>query len=270
MPLIALTREISPRLAECELTHLAREPIDVARAREEHAACEAALREAGAEVRRIPPAPGQPDSVFVEDTAVVLDELAIICRPGAASRRAEVAAVSVVLRELRPVVAILAPGTLDGGDVLRSGRRLFVGRSARTNAEGIRQLSAIARSAAYEVVPVSFTGCLHLKTAATLVKDDVALVNPDWVAPASIAPLETIAVHPGEPFAANALRVGNAVIHPAEFVRTRERLEARGIRVRMVPAGELAKAEGGVTCCAVLVEVFDGRGGGVARGAGQR
>ena len=253
--LIALTREISPRLAECELTHLAREPIDVARARDEHAAYEAALREAGAEVRRVEPAPEQPDSVFVEDTAVVLDELAIICRPGAASRRAETAAMSAVLRGLRPVVAILAPGTLDGGDVLRAGRRLFVGRSARTNADGIRQLSAIARSAGYEVVPVSFTGCLHLKTAATLVDDGVALVNPAWVAPSAIAPLETIAVDPGEPFAANALRIGKIVIHPAEFMRTRERLEARGIRVRTVPAGELAKAEGGVTCCSVVVEL---------------
>ena len=158
-----------------------------------------------------------------------------------------------VLRDLRPVIAILAPGTVDGGDVLRAGRRLFVGRSARTNREGIRQLSSIARSAGYEVVPVDFTGCLHLKTAATLVDDDLALVNPAWVAPAALAPLRTLAVDPGEPAAANALHLGALVIHPSEFPRTRRRLEAQGIRVRSVAAGELAKAEGGVTCCSVLV-----------------
>jgi dimethylargininase len=255
VPLIALTREISPRLAECELTHLARSPIDVEQAREEHGAYEAALREAGAEVRRVPAAPELPDSVFVEDAAVVLDELAIICRPGAASRRAETAAVGTVLRALLPVVAILAPGTLDGGDVLRVGRRLFVGRSARTNAEGIRQLASIARSAGYEVRPVDFAGCLHLKTAASLVGDGLALANPAWVAPEALAPLTTIPVEPNEPFAANALYIGGVVIYPAEFVQTRGRLEAHGVRVRTVPAGELAKAEGGVTCCSVIVEL---------------
>ena len=272
MALIALTREISPRLAECELTHLAREPIDVEQARAEHAAYEEALREAGAEVRRVQRAPELPDSVFVEDTAVVLDELAIVCRPGAESRRPETAAVSTVLRELRPVVAVLAPGTLDGGDVLRAGRRLFVGRSARTNAEGIRQLSRIGRSAGYEVIPVEFTGCLHLKTAATLVGDDLALVNPRWVAAGGLAPLHTIAVDESEPFAANALRIGDAAIHPVEFARTRGRLEAEGVRVRPVPAGELAKAEGGVTCCSIIIELGDrpARSAGSVTGQGRR
>ena len=251
--MIALTRAISPRIAECELTHLAREPIDVPRAIAEHAAYEDTLRALGCEVRRIPPAPDHPDSVFIEDTAIVLDEIAVVCRPGAASRRGETAAIVDVLRALRPLMAIVSPGTIDGGDVLRAGRRIFVGRSARTNDAGIAQLASLARSAGYEVIPVDFEGCLHLKTAATLVAPGLALVNPEWVSPAALAPLETIAVDPAEPMAANALLVGGEVIFPAEFPRTRARLDGAGVRVRTVPAGELAKAEGGVTCCSILV-----------------
>lgn len=253
MPLIALTREVSSRIAECELTHLARVPIDVARARAEHAEYEAALRELGCEVRRVAPAPDLPDGVFVEDTVVVLDELAIVCRPGAPSRRAETASVAAVVRELRPTAAILAPGTLDGGDVLHAGRRLFVGRSGRTNVAGIAQLRAMVGSAGYEVVEVTFGGCLHLKTAAGLVAEGLALVNPEWVDPGALAPLGTIAVDRSEPMAANALPVGDTIIHAAEFPRTRARLQQMGLRVRPVPAGELAKAEGGVTCCSVIV-----------------
>jgi dimethylargininase len=251
--MIALTRAVSPRIAECELTHLARTPIDVDRARAEHDAYEDALRALGCEVRRVPAAPDLPDSVFVEDTAVVLDEVAVVCRPGAESRRAETAAIVDVLRPLLPLMTILAPGTVDGGDVLRAGRRLFVGRSPRTNDAGIAQLRALARSAGYEVIPVDFHGCLHLKTAATLVAPNLALVNPEWVSPAALAPLDTLSVDPSEPMAANALLVGGDVIYPAEFPRTRARLEAAGVRVHTVPAGELAKAEGGVTCCSILV-----------------
>ena len=255
MPLLALTRELSPRISECELTHLAREPVDVERARTEHAAYEDALRSLGCVVRRVAAAPELPDSVFIEDTAVVVDEVAVICRPGAESRRAETGAVADALRAHRPVAAVLAPGTLDGGDVMRAGRRLLVGRSARTNDAGIRQLRSIVSSLDYEVVAVPFSGCLHLKTAATLVADGVALVNPAWVEPAALAPLRTIAVDAAEPFAANALRIGDALVYPAEFPRTAARLRAEGLAVHTVPAGELAKAEGGVTCCSIVLTV---------------
>ena len=264
MSLLALTRELSDRIVECELTHLAREPIDVARARAEHAAYEAALRALGCDVRRVPPAPELPDGVFVEDTAVVLDEVAVLCRPGAASRRPEVASVAAALARFRETAAVVSPGTLDGGDVLRAGRTLFVGRSARTNDAGIAQLRAAVGAYGYEVVPVDFSGCLHLKTAATLVAAGAALVNPAWVDPAALAPLRTVAVDPGEPMAANALLVGDALLYPAEFPRTRARLEAAGARVVTVPAGELAKAEGGVTCCSVIFRVPGGADG--ARG----
>ena len=255
MPLLALTRDISPAIAECELTHLARTPIDLARARAEHEAYEAALRTLGCEVRRLPAGPELPDSVFIEDTAVVLDELAVVCRPGAPSRRGETAAVEAALRAYRPVAAIRAPGTLDGGDVLRAGRRLFVGEGARSNRAGIDQLRALVAPHGYEVTPVPFSGCLHLKTAATLAAGDLVLVNPAWVDAARLHPLRALAVDPAEPFAANALRIGGALVHPADFPRTRARLEAAGLRVHPVPAGELAKAEGGVTCCSVVFGV---------------
>jgi len=191
--------------------------------------------------------------VFVEDTAVVLDELAVIARPGAASRRAETRSVAEALGTLRPLAHIVEPGTLDGGDVLRVGRRLYVGVGGRTNREGVEQLRAIVRPHGYEVHAVEARGCLHLKTAVTCVADDLLLVNPAWVDPSSFDGVRTLAVDPAEPYAANALLVHGRVIHAAHFPATRRRLQDAGVRVVPVPAAELAKAEGGVTCGCLLV-----------------
>ena len=194
-----------------------------------------------------------PDSVFVEDTAFVLDELAIITRPGAESRRRETAVVSEVLRSYRPLVAILAPATLDGGDILTIGKRIFVGVGSRSNDPGVKQLRAMVKSQGYTVDAAEFRDCLHLKTAATLVADDTLLVNPAWTDPAQFGALRTIEVHPDEPFAANALRIDDTLVYPAEHVRTIERLEQAGVRVLPVEIGELLKAEGSVTCLSLVV-----------------
>jgi dimethylargininase len=253
--LLALTRDISPAIEHCELTHLERTTIDLARARAEHNEYEAALRALSYEVRRLPAGPDMPDSVFIEDTAVVLDELAVIMRPGAESRRVETATVAEAVRTYRPVAAVLAPGTLDGGDVLRIGRRLFVGGGYRSNDAGIKQLGSIVGSQGYSVEAVPFQGCLHLKSAASLVANDLVLINPAWVDAERFQPLRTIDVDPSEPYAANALLIDGAIVYPAEHVRTRKRLEAAGLTVHSVPAGELAKAEGGVTCCSLLLVV---------------
>lgn len=250
--LIAITREVSPRIAECELTHLAREPINLERARAQHRQYEELLVELGCKLVRLPAEPELPDSVFVEDTAIVLDELAIITRPGAESRRAETASVAEALKPYRKVLRIEPPGTLDGGDVLRVGKILYVGQSERSNREGIQQLGRIAAAFGYRVGPVPLHGCLHLKSAVTQVADHALLINRHWADDRVFDSCKLIDVDPAEPFAANALRVGATVIYPQAFPETRQRLDKHGVRVRTVDASELAKAEGGVTCCCLI------------------
>jgi dimethylargininase len=251
--LLAYTRAVSPTLADCELTHLERQPLDVVRAVQEHAAYEATLVRLGARVLPLPPEPGLPDAVFVEDTAIVLDEVAIITRPGAPSRRAETASTAAALAAHRPLVHIQAPGTLDGGDVLVAERRLYVGLSTRTNRAAVEQLAKILRPLDYAVIPVAFTGCLHLKSGVTRAADGLLLLNPDWVDPGIFHGHRSVDVDPTEPHAANALALGGTVIHPAHFPRTRARLEAEGLRVEAVAMTELAKAEAGVTCCSLVL-----------------
>jgi dimethylargininase len=253
--LIAYTREVSPALADCELTHLEREPLDVAAAQAEHEVYESILTSLGATVRHLPPAPHLPDGVFVEDAAVVLDEVAVITRPGALSRQPETGSVAAVLATHRPLVHVRAPATLDGGDVLVAGRRIYIGLSSRTSRDAIEQLSSELAPFGYEVLAVTFSGCLHLKSAVTRIGDDLLLLNPDWVAANKFTGYRALTVDPDEPHAANALALGGAVIHPLQHARTRARLEAAGLRVVSVPQVELAKAESGVTCCSLLVEI---------------
>jgi dimethylargininase len=253
MSLIAITRAVSESINRCELTHAARTPIDVARAREQHRAYEACLASLGCEIRQIPADDRYPDAVFIEDTAIVLDELAILTRPGAESRRGEVQAVADVLREYRNLVSIDAPGTIDGGDVLLLDRVLYAGRTPRTNARGIDNLRDLVAPHGYRVEGVAIDGCLHLKSALTRVSSDALLMNRDWVSPAQFNDWRIIDIDSSEPFAANALRIGDSVVFPEELAGTRRRLESEGIDVRPVPASELAKAEGGVTCCSLIL-----------------
>ena len=251
---IALTREVSPAIARCELTHVARSPIDLDRAREQHLAYERALEAAGCTLLRLPADPELPDSVFVEDVAIVTDEIAILTRPGAISRRPEVRAVATALVPYRSVVALQGEATLDGGDVLRVGRSVFVGQSQRTNAEGLAQLRTILEPFGYRVVGVPVAGCLHLKSAVTQVADDTVLLHSGWIESQPFAAYERIEIDPAEPHAANALLVRGSLVYPSAFPRTRERLESRGLSVVAVDVSELIKAEGAVTCCSVLFE----------------
>jgi dimethylargininase len=194
-----------------------------------------------------------PDSVFIEDTAVVFDELAVIARPGAESRRVETEAVAAALAPHRRLERIEPPGTLDGGDVLVLARRVFVGASGRTNAAGIDQLGRILAPFGYLVEAIGVRGCLHLKSAVSALDARTVLLNPDWIDTSRFMDFASLAIDPHEPFAANALRVGESLIVPREFPKTRARLTAAGFAVRDVEAGELAKAEGGVTCCSIMV-----------------
>jgi dimethylargininase len=250
---IAYTRAVSPTLAECELTHLDRQPLDVVAAAAEHDAYEHLLVGLGVTVRRLPPEPTLADAVFVEDTAVVLDEIAIITRPGATSRRRETDSVAVALAAHRLLAHIRPPATLDGGDVIVSGRRVFVGLSSRTNRDAVAQVTDALQPFGYEVIAVPFRGCLHLKSAATCVAENWLLLNPAWVDPALFPDHRALCVDPQEQHAGNALRIADTVIHPGHFPATRARLEAEGLRVAPVAMAELAKAEAGVTCCSILL-----------------
>lgn len=254
MTRIAITRAVSPTLADCELTHLARDPINVAKAITDHEQYEAALRSVGAWVVRAPEEPTLPDAVFVEDTALVLGEVAIITRPGAPSRRPEIESMARILGVYKSLQRIEPPGTLDGGDVLVVGRRIYVGVSSRTNQAGLTQLATIVGAWGYEVIPVAVTGCLHLKSAVTQVAEHLLLINDRWVRPECFASIETMTVAPSEPAGANALLIGTSVIYPTHYPATAERLDRAGVRVVPVPCAELAKAEGGVTCCSVVFE----------------
>lgn len=255
--LLAITREVPVSINECELTHVDRTPIDVARARAEHAAYEAALIEAGCVVERLPDAPELPDSVFVEDTAVVVDELAVITRPGAESRRPEVASTEAALRRYRPIVRIEAPATIDGGDVLRIGRAVYAGLSERTNEEGIRQLREALAPHGYTVDAVPVSGCLHLKTAVTYAGGNTVVMNPRWIDRRAFAAYEIIEVDPEEPYGANVLLAARTLLCAAEYPRTNARIEAKGLAVRTIAGGELAKAEAALTCCSILLSWTD-------------
>jgi dimethylargininase len=255
---IAITRGVSATIDSCELTHLTRSPIDVALAREQHAAYESALTSLGCEIRRVPADDRYPDAVFIEDTAIVLGELAVITCPGAESRRGELDAVAAVLGDYRSLVRIEVPATIDGGDVLQLDDVLYVGRTPRTNDDGIAQLRALIASYGYRVVGVDVDGCLHLKSAVTRVAANAVLVNRRWIDSSIFDGWRIVDIDDSEPSAANALRIGESVIFPAESTRTRRKLEAEGIAVIAVPAGELAKAEGGVTCCSLIVKQAEG------------
>jgi dimethylargininase len=248
----AVIREVSPALAGCELSYIPREAIDVTRAHAQHHEYRRALESLGCRVLSLPAEAGLPDSVFVEDVAIVLDEVAILTRPGAPSRRAEVSGVAELLRRYRPTLAIEAPGTLDGGDVLRVGRTLYVGLSARSNAAGIEQLCELLDAHGYDVESVSTRGCLHLKSAVTALAEDTLLLQPAWVDRERFAGLRVIEVDPAEPHAANVLRIGHTLLMPASFPRTRQRLLDAGFEVTAVDVSELQKAEGAVTCCSLV------------------
>jgi dimethylargininase len=250
--LVAITRQVSSALARCELTHLARAPIDVERARLQHHLYEQQLIELGCRLERLAEQPELPDSVFVEDAAIVLDEVAVITLPGAPSRRPEIASIAAALTPHRTLRHLAAPATLDGGDVLQIGRVLYVGVSARTNEVGVAQLREAVAPFDYEVRAVRTADCLHLKTAVSEVAEDTVLIHPGWVDAGAFTGVSRIEIDPAEPMAANALRIGDALVHPAAHPRTRARLEAHGIAVRPVDVSELAKAEAGVTCCSLV------------------
>jgi dimethylargininase len=260
--MIAFLREVSPQLARCELTHVTRGAIDCDKARTQHAKFAETLREIGAAVELVPPLPQQPDGVFVEDAAVVLPEVAVTARLSKEARRAEIESVVRVLGQHRPLQGIVAPGTLEGGDVLRVGRRFYVAESSRTNAEGIAQFTGIVQPLGYDVRTVAIRDCLHLKTACTFVPPRTMVLNPAWVDPSAFSEFTVIPVDEKEPFAANTLTVGQTTLVSASHPKTEKRLRNAGIATRRIDISEFEKAEGGLTCLSLILEARSAKAAG--------
>lgn len=250
---IAITRGISPRFNECEVTHIERTPIDLDIARAQHQQYVHALADVGCQVIELEAEPNLPDSVFVEDTAFILDNIAVITRPGADSRKPEVESIVQTLTPYLPLIHITAPATVDGGDVLVLGKNIYVGMSTRSNQSAIDQLQSMLDTHGYKVTGVEMHDCLHLKTALTKVDDQTVLINPNWVDTHHFKHLNWIEVDAEEPFAANCLPVNGKIIYPTSFPKTRAQLEARGYTIQAVTVDELAKAEGAVTCCSLII-----------------
>jgi dimethylargininase len=250
---IAFTRPPGAALAECQLTFLAREPIDVSLALHQHRAYEAALQQAGARIERLPGVPELPDAPFVEDTAVVLDEVAIIASMAAASRRREIDTVVPALRTHRPVQRLAPPAFLDGGDVLRVGRELFIGVSTRTNHEAVRAVAGIVREHGYTVTAVEVTGCLHLKTGCSRLDDRAVLIDPRRIPREPFRHLACVEVPEGEEDAANVLAIDRFVVMPSGFPRTAALMARHGLRVELVDLSEFQKAEAGATCLSLTL-----------------
>jgi dimethylargininase len=252
MSLTAIIREVSSSINECELSFHARQPIDVANAKAQHQAYQDCLAELGVHIVSLPAEPDLPDAVFVEDPAVVVDEVAIISNMGAPSRRPEATSLANELSRYRPLKFLAEPATLDGGDVMRIGRSVFVGLSRRTNREGIDQLSNLLGPYGYQAKPVEVSGCLHLKSACSYLGNDTVLVNRSWIDVDPLAGFELLDVPAEEPAAANVLLVNDIVIMPASFPKTCALLQKRGLRVRTINVSELQKAEAGVTCTSLI------------------
>ncbi len=251
--LLAITHLPSPKLAECQLTFVERGPIDYGAACRQHAAYRELLRDCGADVVALAGNLDRPDGVFVEDAAIVLPEGALITRPGAESRRAEVAAIEAELSKHRLREHVLPPATLEGGDVLRVGRTLLVGLSSRTNAAGVDALRRFAGRYGYDVRPVPVHGSLHLKTACTALPDGRLLVNRAWLDVAALDGFDLIDVPAAEPWGANVALVGEIVCAASEHAETADLVLSLGFPLRTVALSEFAKAEGGVTCLSLLV-----------------
>jgi dimethylargininase len=251
--MIALTHIPSPTMQACERTYVPHAAIDHALAAKQHAAYGRLLSECGAKLLTLDVNAGLPDCTFIEDTAIVLDQVAVLCSPGVASRQTEPAAIEPILREFRGVVRIHPPATIEGGDVLRVGWKLLVGESGRTNAAGIAALAVIAKRYGYELVPVPVHGCLHLKTACTALPDGKLLVNPAWIDEFALTGFELVPIPAAEPWGANVALVGESVVVAAAQVQTAALIQQLGFSVKPIDISEFAKAEGGVTCLSVLI-----------------
>lgn len=240
-------------LERCELSHQDRVPVDPVLLAAQHAAYVAALESCGVEVQVLDPLPGYPDALYVEDTAIVLDEVAVLTRPGAASRRGELPSIEAALAPHRELLRIEEPGTVDGGDVQVLGDVLYVGWSDRTNHPGLKQLAHLLLEHGCTVKAVEVTGCLHMKSALTRLDDERLLVCPSRVNLERVRGVELVSVPSEEPDGANVLAVGGKVLCSSAYPRTNELLAGQGFEVVELDLSELHKMEAAVTCPSLLL-----------------
>lgn len=253
MPTTAITRKISPRFNECEITHIDRTPIDLEVARTQHQGYVDVLKELGCDVIELPEEADLPDSVFVEDAAFILPEAAVITRPGADSRKPETESIAQALAPFRKLIHMTSPATVDGGDVLVLGKDIYIGMSTRSNHDAVSQLQEQLKEYGYTIHAVEMTDCLHLKSAVTKIDDDTLLINSKWIASNYFQGYNLIEIDPSEPFAANCLPVNGSIIYPTSFPKTLAKLKENGYSTKTVNVDELAKAEGAVTCCSLIL-----------------
>jgi dimethylargininase len=249
---VAVTRAVGQSFANCQLEFLERQEIDVARAVEQHRGYESVLKELGVRVISLPADPGFPDGLFVEDPAVVLDEIAVMGRMAKMERRREADSLASALSNFRPLAWVHEPAMLEGGDVMRAENSLYVGVSRRTNLAGVEQLTKLTAPYGYRVVPVVVDGCMHLKTAVSYLGNRTVVANREWIDAGALAEFTIIDVPVEERWAANVLRIGETILIPSAFPKTGKILEEAGFNVRSIDTSELAKAEAGMTCMSLV------------------
>jgi dimethylargininase len=253
---IALLNKPTLALTNCELTFLDRTPIHLETALQQHADYASALQSFGLHVEVLEINPTAPDAVFVEDTAIILDEVAIMTSMGNSNRRAEVIAMSEILARYRANLRTIAvPASIEGGDVLVVDKTIYVGESSRTNAAGIAALAGITEPFGYQVVAVKVHGCLHLKTGITAIDDGFYIVNSSWVDTRVFAKSRLIEVAEGEPWAANVLKIDDGLIVNSAYPATAYKIESAGYQVHRLNISEFGKAEAGLTCMSLIFKV---------------
>lgn len=255
--LMAITHLPSPKLQECELTFLESEPIGIEKAKEQHQNYRAMLERCGAKVIVLDANLDLPDSVFVEDPIIVFDEVAVLTSMGVASRRKESDYMGKVFSKYRKVERITLPAKIEGGDVLKIGKKIFVGDSSRTNQEGIDALRAIIEPYGYAVFSVKVTGCLHLKTGATALDDQTIFINSDWVDAKAFQGFKKIEVPSDESFGANILKIGDILCMNEAFPKSIALIKSLCYTVDSVNISEFVKAEAGLTCMSVPFTIED-------------
>lgn len=252
--LIGFTHAVSPNIPSCEITFIDRAQINYELAVRQHDEYCAVLKKCGVVVKRLSANLSYPDSCFVEDTAIVLDELAIVTSMGTASRRGETAAIEAELSKYREIAQIQLPAMIEGGDVLQVGRKLFVGLSSRTNAQGIKELSRITEPLGYSLSPVNIKSSLHFKTACSAINDETLLVNPNWIDLEPFKGFNVLFTPDDESWAANTLRISDITCLQAGFPKTVELVERLHHRIEILDISEFRKAEAGISCLSIILQ----------------